>query len=216
MKKQIILRLLQLSLCVLPAMAHAQQKKLWEHNIYQGIGMVKSGFSFDHQTIALHVGYGFSYTIAPRWSIMPGVGLRIKAFRHDDRSKVNCASTYMDIPLLLQYHFSKNREKGVMVQCGPVVSFRMHTGTHKYQFIKGEDMFRKFDFAVQPGVYYELKNWRFGVQSHIGLIDTKSKYPKPYDFEHGFGQYDLSYYDDPDLTKSYFSLDVVATICYHW
>ena len=120
------------------------------------------------------------------------------------------------MPLLFQYHFSKERHNGMMVECGPVVSFRTHTGTHTKFFIGNEDLFRKFDLAVQPGVFYEMKNWKFGVQSHIGLIDTKCKYPKPYDYDHGFGQFDQSYYDDPDLTKPYYAFDVVATICYHW
>ena len=80
----------------------------------------------------------------------------------------------------------------------------------------GKQEYRKFDLGVRPAVYYETKNWRFGVQSHVSLLDTKCKYHPPYDWEHGFGQFYDERYFDPKLGHRYYALDIVATICYHW
>lgn len=213
-----------LLLLAMAASASAQtkdwkQSKRWEHNVYQGIGLSRKFIGEDKQTVALHVGYAVSYLIAPRWNIMPGVGLRVKAFGSDNNYAGSCASTYIDIPILLQYHFNKNTREGIVAECGPVLSFLAHsekysTGWEHVAYDKNE--YRNFDLGLQPAVYYETGNWRFGVQSHIGLIDTKCKYRKPYDHEHGFGQYEDPRYDDPRLTHRYYAFDVVATINYHW
>ena len=93
-----------LVLLCLPASARAQSKR-WEHNIYQGMGWVNKFVKEDEQNIALHVGYGINYHIDSRWSLMPGVGLRLKGFGHDNENAGNCSSTYIDFPILVQYHF---------------------------------------------------------------------------------------------------------------
>lgn len=86
-----------LVLLCLPASARAQSKR-WEHNIYQGMGWVNKFVKEDEQNIALHVGYGINYHIDSRWSLMPGVGLRLKGFGHDNENAGNCSSTYIDSP----------------------------------------------------------------------------------------------------------------------
>lgn len=92
-----------LVLLCLPASARAQSKR-WEHNIYQGMGWVNKFVKEDEQNIALHVGYGINYHIDSRWSLMPGVGLRLKGFGHDNENAGNCSSTYIDFPILVEYH----------------------------------------------------------------------------------------------------------------
>lgn len=114
-----------LVLLCLPASARAQSKR-WEHNIYQGMGWVNKFVKEDEQNIALHVGYGINYHIDSRWSLMPGVGLRLKGFGHDNENAGNCSSTYIDFPILVQYHFGGEKRQGIVLECGPVLSFRAH------------------------------------------------------------------------------------------
>lgn len=102
-----------LVLLCLPASARAQSKR-WEHNIYQGMGWVNKFVKEDEQNIALHVGYGINYHIDSRWSLMPGVGLRLKGFGHDNENAGNCSSTYIDFPILVQYHFGGEKRQGIV------------------------------------------------------------------------------------------------------
>lgn len=196
------------------------QPKQWEHNFYQGIGLANKFIGEDNQTLALHVGYGINYSIATRWSLMPGLTLRVKAFGRNNDFAGSCASTYLDFPLLLQYHFDKDRRNGVVIECGPVVSFLLHGEKHSAQssenVASGKAEYRDFDLAFRPAVYYETGNWRFGVQSYISVLDTKCKYRPPYDHEHGFGTFYDERYDDPRITQGYHAFDVVATINYRW
>lgn len=83
------------------------QTKTWRHSLYQGIGLSNKLNDEDKQTVALRIGYAVSYTIAPRWAVTQGVALRLKGFGKDCYFAGNCSSTYIDLPLLLQYHFNK-------------------------------------------------------------------------------------------------------------
>ena len=145
-----------LVLLCLPASARAQSKR-WEHNIYQGMGWVNKFVKEDEQNIALHVGYGINYHIDSRWSLMPGVGLRLKGFGHDNENAGNCSSTYIDFPILVQYHFGGEKRQGIVLECGPVLSFRAHG--EKYHGgadwwlphpFNGKQEYRKFDLGVRP------------------------------------------------------------------
>lgn len=144
-----------LVLLCLPASARAQSKR-WEHNIYQGMGWVNKFVKEDEQNIALHVGYGINYHIDSRWSLMPGVGLRLKGFGHDNENAGNCSSTYIDFPILVQYHFGGEKRQGIVLECGPVLSFRAHGEKYhggadwsQHPF-DGKQEYRKFDLGVRP------------------------------------------------------------------
>lgn len=182
------------------------QTKRWEHNLYEGVGVVNKFDDADEQTIAFRVGYGLNYYITPKWSVMPGVALRVKALGKENSYSGNCASTYIDVPLLAQYHLGGDKRQGLVVECGPVLSFLAHgevysgTGWHPWHPYEGEKMYKSFDVGIRPAVYYETRNWRFGVQSHIGLLDVKREYTL-------YGN---------RLGEAYHAFDVVATINYHW
>ena len=182
------------------------QTKRWEHNIYEGVGFVNKFEYSDEQTIAFRIGYGINYYLTPNWSVMPGVALRLKALGKDNDNSGNCTSTYIDIPLLVQYHLGGEKRKGLVVECGPVLSFLAHgetysgTGWVPWHPFEGEKMYKGFDVGIRPAVYYETENWRFGVQSHIGLLDIKCEY---------------STYSGR-LGDPYHAFDLVATINYHW
>lgn len=64
--------------------------------------------------------------------------------------------------------------------------------------------YKNIDVGVRPAVYYETGHWRFGVQSHIGMLDIKNKNDRL------LGSY------NPDLDDAYRAFDVVATIIFHW
>lgn len=209
------------SFLLLSMMASASaQTKTWGHSLYQGVGLSNKLNDEDKQTVALRIGYAVSYTITPRWAVTQGVALRLKGFGKDCYFAGNCSSTYIDLPLLLQYHFNKEWKNGIVAECGPVVSFLAKGGKYggrtEDNVVNGEKEYRNFDLGLQPALYYETKNWRFGVQAHVGLLDTKCKYRIPYDWIHNFGQYHDERYDDPRLTSRYYAFDIVATICYHW
>lgn len=179
------------------------QTKHWEHNVYAGVGIANTLEDGDEQTTALHVGYGLNYYVTPQWSAMPGVALRVKTRLgelKDGGGSYN--ATYIDVPLLMQYHFSGSKREGVVVECGPVFSFLADGDYHYYDAdpwhpIDGKEEYKKFDLGIRPAVYYETRHWRFGVQSYIGLLDTKRKYP-------------------PYVTDRYHAVDVVATVNFHW
>lgn len=180
----------------------------WEHNLYEGVGVVNKFEDNDDQKTAFHVGYGLNYYITPNWSVMPGVALRFKALGKDNGNSGNCASTYIDVPLLVQYHFGGDKRKGMVVECGPVVSFLAHSNTYDGKYwntwnpYEGEKMYKHFDVGIRPAVYYETGHWRFGVQSHVGFLDIKRKFPdRPY----------ASFFDN-----KYHAMSLVATVYYHW
>ena len=118
-----------LLLAVISTSISAQPQR-WEHNLYEGVGVVNKFEDNDDQKTAFHVGYGLNYYITPNWSVMPGVALRFKALGKDNGNSGNCASTYIDVPLLVQYHFGGDKRKGMVVECGPVVSFLAHSNTY--------------------------------------------------------------------------------------
>lgn len=186
----------------LVASASAQTKH-WEHNVYAGVGIANTMEDGDEQTTAFHVGYGLNYYISPQWSVMPGVSLRVKTWLGEPKDGgESYNAVYFDVPLLVQYHFGGNKREGVVVECGPVLSFLTDGDTYFYDAdpwhpVNGKEEYKKFDLGIRPAVYYETGHWRFGVQSHIGLLDTKCKYP-------------------PYVTDRYHAFDVVATVNFHW
>lgn len=184
------------------------QTKRWEHNVYLGIGRVNNFDYADNQTTAFHAGYGLNYYLTPNWSIMPGIGIRAKIFGGDSGNTGNCEAIYLNIPVAAQYHFSGDKRNGLVAECGVVLSFLPSSPkymghewfpTHPF---RGAKLYKSCDFGIQPGVYYETQNWRFGVQSYIGLTDIKRKYP--------------IYAGSDNLNDPYHFFDVVATVCYHW
>lgn len=194
----------------------AQQKR-WEHNLYFGIGWVNKLYDADNQTTAIHIGYAINHYLDARWSVKPGIAIRMKDLGGDDYHTGNNASTYIDIPLLAQYHFSGDKRKGVVAEFGPVISFLAKGKKYDdWEVTGGSPKVRDFDLGLQPAIYYETGNWRLGIQSHISLLDTKCKYTRPYDFEHDFNQNPDPRWEDSRWKDSYYAFDIVATFNYFW
>lgn len=127
MKTTIFCGLIAVCLLAGSAIPGSAQNKRWEHNLYEGVGMAKKFDSHDNQTVAFHVGYGINYYLSSNWSVMPGVAVRAKALGHNSGYTGSCASTYIDIPLLAQYHFGGEKRQGIVLELGPVVSFLAHS-----------------------------------------------------------------------------------------
>lgn len=106
MKTTIFCGLIAACLLAGSAIPCSAQNKRWEHNLYEGVGMAKKFDSHDNQTVAFHVGYGINYYLSSKWSVMPGVAVRAKALGHNSQHTGNSASTYIDVPLLAQYHLA--------------------------------------------------------------------------------------------------------------
>ena len=113
MKTTIFCGLIATCLLAGSAIPGSAQNKRWEHNLYEGVGMAKKFDSHDNQTVAFHVGYGINYYLSSKWSVMPGVAVRAKALGHNSQHTGNCASTYIDVPLLAQYHFGGEKRQGI-------------------------------------------------------------------------------------------------------
>ena len=104
----------------------AAQKKRWEHNIYESVGKVNKFDNDDEQTIAIRLGYGINYYLTEKWSVMPGVALRMKTCGETNDYSGRCSYTYFDLPILAQYHTGGDKKNGFMIECGAVLSFLTH------------------------------------------------------------------------------------------
>lgn len=205
--KSLYIFLTTLLLFVISAPVTAQIKR-WEHNAYIGVGRVNRFNPEDKQTTAVHAGYGINYYLTPNWSIMPGIGVRMKAFGKDNDETGNCEAIYIDVPMIAQYHFSGDKHTGLVAECGFVFSFLpsnkvyQNTSWIPQHPFEGHKKYTNYDFGIRPGIYYETPKWRFGAQSHIGIMDVKRKYK--------------IYSNSDDLNEPYHIFDIVATISYHW
>lgn len=167
------------------------QTKSWEHNAYVGIGYVNGINDDDNYHFAIHLGYGINHYFTEHWSLMPGVGIRLKLSSGNSSSdgNNNSSCTFLDIPILAQYHLSPQGSNGFVFEAGPVFSFLVNNDAIHYRSlddgeIKTVDIFKSFDVGVRPAVYYQLGKVRLGVQAHFGLLDIRKEYPRLEDSYH--------------------------------
>lgn len=175
--------LLALSTATLLCLPAIGQGKRIEHNFYIGLGYATE-FADEEAPIAFHVGYGLNYYLTRHWSVMPGIGYRAKFEVGDVTGKEGAYDcSYIDIPVLIQYHLSNPRKSGLVVECGPVFSFiasnnQYYNDVNPYHPLNDKDIYRSFDFGLQPGIYYQMgKHWRLGLQGHVGLLNLEKDYP---------------------------------------
>ena len=175
--------LLALSTATLLCLPAIGQGKRIEHNFYIGLGYATE-FADEEAPIAFHVGYGLNYYLTRHWSVMPGIGYRAKFEVGDVTGKEGAYDcSYIDIPVLIQYHLSNPRKSGLVVECGSVFSFiasnnQYYNGADPNYPLNDRDIYRPFDFSLQPGIYYQMgKHWRLGLQGHVGLLNLEKDYP---------------------------------------
>ncbi len=175
--------LLALSTATLLCLPAIGQGKRIEHNFYIGLGYATE-FADEEAPIAFHVGYGLNYYLTRHWSVMPGIGYRAKFEVGDVTGKEGAYDcSYIDIPVLIQYHLSNPRKSGLVVECGPVFSFiasnnQYYNGADPNYPLNDRGIYRPFDFGLQPGIYYQMgKHWRLGLQGHVGLLNLEKDYP---------------------------------------
>ena len=175
--------LLALSTATLLCLPAIGQGKRIEHNFYIGLGYATE-FADEEAPIAFHVGYGLNYYLTRHWSVMPGIGYCAKFEVGDVTGKEGAYDcSYIDIPVLIQYHLSNPRKSGLVVECGPVFSFiasnnQYYNGADPNYPLNDRDIYRPFDFGLQPGIYYQMgKHWRLGLQGHVGLLNLEKDYP---------------------------------------
>ena len=174
--------LLALSTATLLCLPAIGQGKRIEHNFYIGLGYATE-FADEEAPIAFHVGYGLNYYLTRHWSVMPGIGYRAKFEVGDVTGKEGAYDcSYIDIPVLIQYHLSNPRKSGLVVECGSVFSFiasnnQYYNGADPNYPLNDRDIYRPFDFSLQPGIYYQMgKHWRLGLQGHVGLLNLEKDY----------------------------------------
>lgn len=199
MKRKMIILLA--ALCF--ALTGNAQKKTIEHNFYLGVGvanMMEGGVYY-----ASCVGYGLNYYLSPHWSVMPGVGYRGRfgnPFASAMIGKEYYDCSFLDVPVLVQYHQHASEENGWVAELGPVFSILASNDYHYVDAdptdeLNGKKVYRNFDFGIQPGIYYQVgKHWRFGVQAHVGFLNIVKKYP--------------------NMSETLYTHDVMATVNFHF
>lgn len=180
----------------------AASSRTIEHNLYFGFGAAKSVDRFD-SPCALHVGYGANIYFSNNWSVMPGIAFRTKFDTGNDAvAKGASDCSFIDVPIVAQYHFSGADRNGFVAELGPVFSFITSNQTVAIMDENYKEgtagMFKHFDLGLQPGIYYQLgRHWRLGVQAHLGLLNISKQIQ--------------------DIKQdSYHFNDVVATINFHF
>ena len=145
-----------LALCLV-FVCHAQEHKI-EHNFNLGVGVASLAENNVHYS--LRIGYGLNYYLAENWSVMPGVSYRTV---FDDPSKGDIDGigsddcSFIDVPVLLQYHQHARGEKGFVAELGPVFSFLTSNSTYYVDAdpqdeLNDKKMYKSLDFGIQPGV----------------------------------------------------------------
>lgn len=184
------------------------QVKHWEHNFYISGGVSNKFEDGDDDHVALHLGYGLNYYFNQHWSVMPGIGLRTKfSFGDPDDGADSHGCTFLDIPVLAQYHLN-GQANGLVFELGPVFSFitdndRYYIDAYYNDYndpLNGKKEYKNFDLGIRPGVYYQAGHWRFGVQSYIGLLNIKKNYA----------------YRISNISGSYHFTDIAATVGFHF
>lgn len=185
MNKASILSLLIFALTAPALTAKAQNTRgnYWEHNVYVDFGG-PNGFTSGDDSYSLHVGYGVSYYLSKQWSAAAGIAYRTKFEPGDsDDGEGNYDCSFVDIPLLMQYHLGLFGHSGLVFELGPVVSIlasnsQYYIDSDPASPLSGKDIYRYFDLGLQPGVYYQAgKHWRIGIKGHVGLLNIERQYP---------------------------------------
>jgi hypothetical protein len=157
--RKFLFLVITLSIC---ALSHAQVKRL-EHNFYLGLGGVNST-PYNDDSYAFRLGYGINCYFSNHWSFMPGVAVRARFEPGDEdggEGAYDC--TYIDIPLLAQYHLSSPKKSGLVVECGPVFSFIVSNNSYYIDAdpanrLNDKNIYKTLDLGIQPGIYYQLAN----------------------------------------------------------
>lgn len=164
--------------------------KHWEHNVYVDFGAAKS-FPEEDSPFALHLGYGLTYYFNKHWSAMPGIAYRAKTEPGDaDGTEGDCDCAYLDLPIVAQYHLPLAGRHAFVLELGPVFSLRTENGAYYFDAdpdspLQGEPIYKKFDFGLQPAVYYRTgRHWQFGLKGHLGFLNQSRRYSVPTDSYH--------------------------------
>lgn len=153
------------------------------YNIYGGFLGGAHGFADNDEPYAAHFGFGVSYAIDRHWSVMPALAYRAKFEVGNDSPDVgqyDCS--FIDVPVLVQYRPWGQHRSGLVVECGPVFSFRSSGGAYEiyvadHSLSIERQIYKNFDFGFQPGVYCQFgRHWQLGLQSYLGLLNIARQY----------------------------------------
>lgn len=153
------------------------QTKRWENNIYVDFGGVTK--IADEDPYAFHIGYGLNYYFNDHWSLMPGIAFRAKFEPGDadgDEGAYDCS--FIDLPIVGQYHLNLYKHNGFVFEAGPVFSFLVSNNQYYVGYLSDKDIYRNFDIGMQASIYLQLgRHWRLGMKGHLGFLDIAKKYP---------------------------------------
>jgi len=170
---------------LLTSLLSSAQEGQIEHTIYVGGGYFWESRGSGAQTVtgaSLKIGYALDYFITHNLSVMPGIALRSEmegGFGDSDDGAADYDFTFLDIPVMLRYHFGEGSRWAVGV--GPAFSYAIHrdeiyNDADPSDPIAGQPVIKKTDFALHLNICYKLNHWRLGIDSRIGLTDVAMKY----------------------------------------
>ena len=127
--------------------------------------------------------YGLDIRMNDRWSLMPGVGLRVQTasllgmFAVGGDIDVMAAA---DAFCVLRYHIPVDEDQ-IIIGLGPDVSFLSKQGYYidadPTDPRNGQQKFYRFDYGIQPSITFRTgKHWQWGLEANIGLRNMRIPY----------------------------------------
>ena len=177
-------KLLATAIAICGAIGVNSQDKVWEHNVYVSAGkFIETATEYNDNAntdgLTLKLGYGLNRYFTESFSVMGGLALHLdteKPFENKDGADYD-GFRFIDIPVTAQYHLAVGNGN-IVFGFGPVFAFCIGNDTYYYDAdprhpINGKKKIKPFNFSLMPGVAYETKRMRFGVDGSIGLLDVQ-------------------------------------------
>lgn len=159
-------------------------QKRFEHNVFASAGLFIDHSRYDNCTgLSVRLGYGLNYYFTDHISVMPAVAVRNvseNTFSDSEEGADDDFFTFLDIPIILQYHFS-GKGDGWVVGFGPVFSFALDRDKYYLDAIPqspldGQSKIKTFHLGLQPGILYQTGKFRVGIESNIGLQNIENRH----------------------------------------
>jgi hypothetical protein len=168
--------------------------KRFENNFYIGAGRFIDHYNsprsqtnfYTDKGFSLKLGYGLNYYFTEMFSLMAGVSYREEdtyPFKDDLEGDDTDYFSFWDVPVVFQVHLkdplpTKNKW---MVGLGLVYSHCKHNDTYYIDAdprdpLGGKTKIKDNYVSLMPCAAYEIKHFRFGVESYIGLQDVNRKH----------------------------------------
>ncbi|MBO7595385.1 MAG: hypothetical protein J6T12_10465 [Salinivirgaceae bacterium] len=123
------------------------------------------------------IGYGLNFYLTDNYSVMAAV---VSHFDTEKSIFESAKYTFIDVPILFQYHTTNNGVGNLMLGCGPVISKCIHNDYYETDDsrhgLNHKKKIKEVNFSLMPCIAYEMQILRFQIDANIGLRDMKRQY----------------------------------------